>query len=105
MNWHELGLLGSILTFSGGGILSLDALRAPRRIREMSGANQFLRILKAFGRGQSLNDKEGNTLDSSDALALWFAARSRWWARAGFLLMTAGFLCDILERYFGALPH
>ena len=88
-------LASAILSFLGGAMLSIDALRARHRARAESGAKKFLEIMRAHGTGTTLKDEQGRDLDSEAALALWRARQSTRWTWIGFLLMTAGFVVQI----------
>jgi hypothetical protein len=88
-------LFGAILSFLGGAFLSIDALRARRRIRVESGAKAFMKILDAHDKKDLLTDDDGKPLSSETALQLWLARQSTRWAWVGFLLMTAGFVLQI----------
>jgi len=92
----SLELYSAVLSFLGGALLSFDALRARRRIRAESGAKALLKILKAHNADSVLTDNAGRALNSETELQLWLAAHSTKWAWLGFLLMTAGFVLQIV---------
>jgi hypothetical protein len=92
----SLELYSAVLSFLGGGLLSFDALRARQRIRTESGAKTFLNILKALNENNLITDDSGKQLSSETALELWLARQSTKWAWLGFVLMTAGFVLQIL---------
>jgi hypothetical protein len=92
-----LELLSAVLSFAGGALLSIDALRLKRRIRAESGAQDFLNALRTVGAADALKDEQGRALNTVTALQLWFANRSLKWTWLGFLLMTAGFLLQVFE--------
>jgi hypothetical protein len=77
-----LELASAVLSFLGGGLLSIDALRARRRIRAESGARRFLTIMQAHAAGDVITDEGGHPLASETALQLWLAAH-RQRARSG----------------------
>jgi hypothetical protein len=93
----SLELYSAVLSFLGGGLLSIDALRARQRIRAESGAKTFLKIMEAHdAKTQIKDDETGAQLDSETALQLWLARQSTRWAWLGFVLMTAGFVLQIM---------
>ncbi|OFV95242.1 MAG: hypothetical protein A3H28_07135 [Acidobacteria bacterium RIFCSPLOWO2_02_FULL_61_28] len=94
----SLDLFSSILSFLGGAILSIDALRVKRSIGEESSAKHFLEILEKIPGSVGLRDKHGKSLNTERALQLWLSERSFQWAWLGFVLMTAGFFLEILTK-------
>jgi len=96
-----LDLVGSVLNFAGGAVLTLDALRVRARIRAEDGAQQLQELLEKSGAGQLLTDKAGRPLNSPARLKLWLSASSLRWAWLGFALMTLGFLAEFLAHWVG----
>src|SRR5208282_617046 len=41
----------------------------------------------------------GQPIQGETGVRVWFAERSQRWNRMGFLLMTAGFLCDLVGKW------
>lgn len=89
-------LASAVLSFLGGGLLSVDALRARQRIRAENGAKAFLKIMNAHSAGDLITDERGGQLSSESALQLWLSRQSTKWAWFGFVLMTFGFVLQIL---------
>lgn len=96
MTTTSLEIWSSILNFLGGAILSWDAFRVRRRVREESGARRFQEIMRQVGGGEVLKTKEGDPVNTEKALKLWLSERSLKYAVIGFALMTAGFLLHLL---------
>ena len=77
------GICGCVLTFVGGGLLALDALMRMRDLRRKRTDTEFRREFPQL----NLTDEELK------------AARTRvGWAIAGFVLLTLGFLCELVDR-------
>lgn len=91
----SLELFSAILSFLGGGFLSIDALRSRRRVRAESGATELLKILNQEA-AANLTDEDGKPLNSEAALRLWLTKQTSRWAWLGFALMTAGFVLQIV---------
>jgi hypothetical protein len=91
-----LDVLGSILNFVGGVILIWDALSV-RKVLAEAGARQLQEGLEKVGLGDLLTFK-GQPLSDATTFQLWSSKRSRHWAWIGLLVMTGGFLLDILAK-------
>jgi len=95
---RSLEFWGAVLNFLGGAILSWDILTT-KRIKTRIGAQHLQKIFQQVGLGDKLTDDEGKPLTDEDQLLLWHASRSLGWARAGFIMMTLGFLLEILSLW------
>jgi len=93
----DLALYGKIASFAGGLMLSWDALTVQRRIKIEAGAHKLQDILNNAGLGDQLKDRRGQSLKSEERLQLWLARRSLPWTQLGFILMTLGFLLDLVS--------
>ena len=91
-----LDILGSVLNFVGGVILTWDALSV-RKVLAEAGARQIQEGLQKAGLGELLTFK-GQPLSDATTFQLWSSRRSRLWARVGLVVMTIGFLVDILVK-------
>lgn len=97
MHFASLELWGSILNFAGGALLSYDPLYAKRRVFAESGARLFLRAARKL-KVKNLKTADGLPVDSEENLQIAAAERSETLARYGFLVMTLGFLLDLLGK-------
>lgn len=97
----SLEIWGSILNFAGGALLSYDPLYAKRRVLAESGAKLFLGVAMRL-KLKNLKTASGEPLDSEERLQTASAERSEKLARYGFVVMTAGFLLDLLAKWLGA---
>src|SRR5271154_337476 len=99
-----LEIWSSILTFAGGTLLTVDALRVGQRIRTERGAQRLQKALKerkrraAADQSFTLKDEDGNPLKTETELSLWLAKTTLHWAWEGYLLITAGFVLDFLSK-------
>ena len=91
-----LDVLSSILNFAGGVILTWDALSV-RKIQVEAGSRHLQEGLAEAGLGDLLTFK-GRSVRDETTFQLWASRRSRLWALIGLLVMTAGFLLDILAK-------
>ncbi len=96
---QKLEIAASFLTFAGSAVLLIDILCIRHRISAESGARKLLRILSERGVGEVLTDKKGNPLSSEKALQLWFAGPTLLWGRVGLLLLTLGFIFDLVAKF------
>jgi len=96
---NALEVLGSFLNFAGGAVLSLDAIRIRRRMREEAGASLLLKAIQQQGDKAVLSDEAGRPLSTEAAWQRWFAERSFRLAVLGFGLMTAGFFLEMLAVF------
>lgn len=97
MHLASLELWGSILNFAGGALLSYDPLYAKRRVFAESGAKFFLQVARRL-KLKNLKTAGGQPVDSEENLQIAAAERSETLARYGFLIMTIGFLLDLLAK-------
>src|SRR5438270_1599234 len=91
-------IAGSCVTLGGTIWLSVDALRARKRVRSQGGAKTLSEIMKNAGTQGSLKDEHGNSLDSDQALSLWFAKRTVTWNWIALVVMAVGFVLDIIGK-------
>ena len=91
-----LDFWGSALSFAGGVVLTWETLSVKRQIKEESGARQLLEALAKIGAPDALKDANGRPISQERALQLWFAQRSLRWGWVGFVLMTVGFLLEMI---------
>jgi hypothetical protein len=100
-----LEICSSLLTFAGGTLLTLDALLIGRRIRTERGARRLQRALEKRKksapeyRSFTLKDENGKPLKTETELSLWLAKTTLHWAWRGYLLMTAGFVLDLIAKF------
>jgi hypothetical protein len=92
---HWLDVLGGVLMFVGGLVLTVDALTVRRRARRDRGATILNEILQG---DNPVKDLEGRSLQDRTNLELWLsrAPLRRTWI--GFLLTTLGFLLDLAGK-------
>jgi hypothetical protein len=95
-----LELLGSLLTFAGGAILTWDALMVRRRILSERGIQDIQDRLEKAGAGDILTYK-GRPLSEQINLQLLLAEKTLIRTRVGLGLVTAGFLFDFLGKLAG----
>ncbi|HYU31940.1 MAG TPA: hypothetical protein VEW48_07240 [Thermoanaerobaculia bacterium] len=93
-----LDLVGSLLSFAGGVVLTVDAFLVRYNIRVEQGALQLREALERRQAGDVITSEAGDPLGSEKRLRLWLALRSLRRTQAGFALMTAGFLLDLFVR-------
>jgi hypothetical protein len=97
MDKHQLELASSILGFLGGFVLSLDAIAAVNRAKSTKGKES---ISEAARKVQGEYQIDANDVPSSAyGLQLFLARRTATTARWGFVLMTLGFLLDIIAKF------
>lgn len=94
-DWLEIW--GSILSFLGGAILSIDALFAVGRVYEETGHEAIQEAVREVN-GQYV-DKNGNPASTALRAKIWFASQSANLAKLGFSVMTLGFLLDMLSKF------
>lgn len=95
----KLGMFASLLTLLGGLALSVEALLVRRKIQTEAGAQRLFQIMEAHKAGEALVDpKGGKPLNTEKALRLWFAEHSLRWSWLGFVLLTSGFLLDLIAK-------
>lgn len=86
----ELG--GKVLSFAGGALLTFDMLRVRQGIEAESGGKALLKA----GAGKALRARDGTAVQNEAALRLLLSRSSTTRAWIGFLLMTCGFLLEII---------
>ncbi|HLH06926.1 MAG TPA: hypothetical protein VKW78_06800 [Terriglobales bacterium] len=108
MNWWEVA--SSVLTFIGGGILAVDAFRARSNTKVRIGARELeeeihkLLSQRAGAQSQVRTAIPGASAAPAvptsipDQLELSLAKRTRRLTIAGFVVVTAGFLIDLLVK-------
>lgn len=92
----NLELWGAVLSFAGGAALSWEALTV-KKVKAGIGARHLQRIFQEIGLQDQLTDDKGKPLGGEEELQLWHTRRSLGWTRAGFILMTLGFLLQVLS--------
>ena len=90
-----LELLAKLVGFTGGLILTLDALNVRRKIRIEAGARLLIEIFEKSGRGDLLKDPMGQPLSDPRVFQVWLAQRPLMLAILGFTLVTLGFVLDL----------
>lgn len=93
-----VGLLGSVITFCGGALLSIDSVLVARHLRTQKGGEALLRGLERHGVRGILVDDKGSPLVTPTQLQLWLLRGPQNRAIFGFLLVTSGFLLEIMSR-------
>jgi len=93
-----LEISSSLVAFVGGALLTRESLRVRGRIRAESGLERLRQILEAERAGGVLTDKDGKSLDSKEALQLWFAERTVRYSWVGFILVSLGFILDLIAK-------
>lgn len=91
-------IFSSALAFAGGVFLTIESLCVRSRIRAQSGLDRLRDILDKTNAGKVLTDKHGKSLDSKGALQLWFAERTVRYSWVGFILVTLGFVLDLIAK-------
>jgi hypothetical protein len=94
-HWCEIS--AAVLGFAGAALLSVDAILGKRRVFQEAGKNAAQEGAEMAG--ATYVDDRGQPIRGESGIKLWFAARSQRWNRAGFLLMTAGFLMDLAGKW------
>ena len=98
MSKQTYQVLASTLNFLGGGVLCWDTLRVRRNLREKAGAQKIARILDLLASKVTLTDEKGNPLNTEQAIDQWLAGRTFTLGWLGFVLMTLGFLVDLVLK-------
>jgi hypothetical protein len=93
-----LEILVSIINFFGAAILCADALRIKRSVKEKAGAEKLVQYLRSAGKSDLISDEKGKPLDSQHALDEWLAGRTLRLGWVGFMLITLGFLIDLIAK-------
>ena len=91
-------IAGSCFNALGAIWLLADGLRVRHNIRAEAGAKELQGILEAVDAGKVLTDKKGNSLDSDEALKLWFASYTLAWNQIGLGLILIGFVLDLIGK-------
>jgi hypothetical protein len=86
-----------VLGFTGAALLSIDAIYGKRRVLQEEGKDAAREATAAAG--GDFVDARNRPIKGETGLRLWFTARSQRWNRIGFLLMAAGFLCDVFGKW------
>jgi hypothetical protein len=95
-HWCEIS--AAVLGFAGAALLSLDAIYGRQRALQEEGKNAARE--GAEEHEATFVDHHGSQPIAGEAgVRVWFAERSQRWNRLGFLLMTAGFLCDFAGKW------
>ena len=95
-----LDLLGSVLNFAGGVVLTWDAFLKRHDVLVEEGAEALFKLLRGDETGPLLTDKDGIPLDDL-RVKLRLARRSQQMAWIGFTLVTAGFLAEMAKSVLG----
>ncbi|HXM60311.1 MAG TPA: hypothetical protein VN950_05610 [Terriglobales bacterium] len=92
---EKLELCGSILTFLGGALLVIDTFSPVRELLLKGGKEKWVWLRTRLGLPSA-----GATIEppANDAEALRHATRSQRVTRAGFGLITLGFLLDLVAK-------
>jgi hypothetical protein len=93
--WCEIS--AAVLGFAGAALLSVDAIYGRRRVFQEEGKSAAREATE--GAGGTFVDGHNRPIEGAAGLRLWFEARSQRWNRIGFLLMAAGFLCDVFGKW------
>jgi len=91
-------IASSLVAFAGAAFLTYESLVVRRRIRAQSGLERLRDILNKEGAGKVLTGKHGESLDSTEALQLWFAERTVRYSWVGFILVSLGFVLDLVAK-------
>jgi len=95
-HWCEVS--AAVLGFAGAALLSIDAIYGEQRALQEEGKNAAREA--AEDHQATLVDPHGNQpIEGESGVKVWFAKRSQKWNRMGFLLMTAGFLVDLVGKW------
>jgi hypothetical protein len=86
-------LAASILTFAGGLLLTVDAFSPVRALYVKRGDDKWHWLISQLPSSATQNDRA-----LEDKKALSQAKRSQCLVRLGFLLVSAGFLVDVLSK-------
>ncbi len=97
---HEEGLAlwGSILAFLGGLMLVIDAFSPVRHFLHGEGLKR-VEWLEAQLTKIPHDPPHQDAPPANDQAALRSAKRSQWLTRGGFILVTVGFLLDLLGKF------
>jgi hypothetical protein len=92
-----LDLVGSILNFIGGAFLTWDALTVRKKIKGESGIRDLQEALEKKGAGDLLTH-DGHPLGNEQTFQVWLSLPSLVRTKIGFLLITVGFLLDLITK-------
>ena len=95
-HWCEIS--ASILGFAGAALLSVDAIYGSRRVLQEEGKNAAREGAEKH-KGTLVDPHKSQPVQGESGVKIWFAKRSQKWNRLGFLLMTAGFLVDLMGKW------
>lgn len=94
-----LGLSGSVLNFAGGAFLVYDSLRARKKTLAHFGRRKLAESnAKSSGGSPLYETPDGKPLATELDWELWHTELALKWTWVGFLLISAGFLLDIIGR-------
>lgn len=97
-----LGICGAALNFAGGAFLVYEALRLPRKTLVAYGARVTAEEeARRTGQPPRYVDDEGKPLGTVVDWERWLARKVQQRNWIGFLLITVGFLLDLLSRFSG----
>jgi hypothetical protein len=95
-HWCEIS--SAVCGFAGAALLSVDAIYGRQRVLQEEGKNAARE--GAEQHQATFVDQHGNRpIQGESGVRVWFAERSQRWNRLGFLLMAAGFLCDLAAKW------
>jgi hypothetical protein len=97
-----LEILASVLSFSGGAVLSVDALLAYRNARSQRGGEKLAEAAARAEKPVSIEIEGGQRLHSGSDVAVDRSALARGRTVAGFSLAAAGFGLDLIFKLFCA---
>lgn len=90
------GFLGDFLTFLGGIVLAIDALREEKKLRKFREWAETIDDPELKGVVLTL---QGVKLKTGEDIELAFVRKSAKLALTGALTLTAGFMCLFVSRY------
>ena len=95
-HWCEIS--ASVLGFAGGALLSFDAIYGRQRLLQEEGKNAAREGAEEH-RATFVDPHRSKPIAGESGVRIWFAERSQRWNRMGFLLLTAGFLIDLIGKW------
>jgi len=95
-HWCEIS--AAVLGFAGAALLSVDAIYGAQRVLQEEGKNAAREGAEEH-EATFVDHHGGQPIQGETGVRVWFAERSQRWNRIGFLLMTAGFLCDLVGKW------
>lgn len=95
------GFLGDFLTFSGGIVLAVDAVREEKKLRKL---RDWAKTIDAPELKGVIMTLQGVKLKTGEDIELAFVRKSAKLALTGTVILTVGFMCLFVSRCMEAKP-